>query len=116
MEQLNRIELRGNVGNVRPPLKEDGPHAVNFSVATNYVFKGRNNEAQIETTWHNIVAWNLKGMPDLTQLQVGTPVHIIGRMRQNRYTGADGVERYTFEVQASVVEILDEPLTMQASY
>jgi len=116
MEQMNRIELRGNVGGVRPPLKEDGPHAVNFSLATNYVFKVRNTEAQIETTWHNIVAWNLKGMPDLSNLQIGTPLHVIGRLRQNRYTGADGQERYTYEVIASTIEILDEPLTMQASY
>lgn len=114
MEQLNRIELRGNVGNVRPPLKEDGPKAVNFSVATNYVYKVKGTEAQIETTWHNIVAWNLK--EELEKLQVGTPVHVIGRMRQNRYTGADGVERYSWEVIASSVNILDEPLTMQASY
>ncbi len=49
MEQLNRIEIRGNVGNVNI-LKVGESRVAHFSVATNYAYKDRNGEAVIETT------------------------------------------------------------------
>ena len=40
MEQINRIELRGNVGNVK--LQNVGnSEVIRFSLATNYAFKGK---------------------------------------------------------------------------
>ena len=68
MEQLNRIELRGNVGYVRLSRVGEDSQVVNFSVATTYVYKGRNGEAVMETTWHSVVMWNLKNMPDIDRL------------------------------------------------
>lgn len=49
MEQLNRIELKGNVGNVKVQTVGDNEVA-RFSVATNYVFKGKDGQPVIETT------------------------------------------------------------------
>lgn len=115
MEQLNRIELRGNIGNVRLSQNIEN-NVVNFSVATTYVYKDRNGEAVIETTWHNVTAWKLKGMPDFESLGRGMPVRVVGRMRSNRYTGSDGIERNSYDVVASSIELLEEQLTMQASY
>jgi single-stranded DNA-binding protein len=34
----------------------------------------------------------------------GSPVHVIGRLRIQKYTGADGVERQAGEIVASKVE------------
>lgn len=63
MEQLNRIEIRGNVGNVNI-LKVGDARVAHFSVATNFAYKGRNGEPNIETTWHNVTAWEgNKGNP-----------------------------------------------------
>lgn len=56
MEQLNRLEIRGNVGNVNI-LKVGETRVAHFSVATNFAYKGRNGEPVIETTWHNVTAW-----------------------------------------------------------
>lgn len=53
MEQLNRLEIRGNVGNVNI-LKVGETRVAHFSVATNFAYKGRNGEPVIETTWHNV--------------------------------------------------------------
>lgn len=106
MESLNKIELRGNVGNVR--LAESGGSKVaNFSLATNYLYKNRDGEAAVETTWHNVVAWEVKGMPDLSRIQKGVPVYVCGRMRQTRYTGADGTEKQIYEVVANKLLIPD---------
>ena len=106
MEQLNRIELRGNVGNVR--ISDVGENRVaRFSLATNFMYRGKDNEAVVETTWHNIVAWNGKGMPDFSSIVKGAPVYVTGRLRTSRFTGSDGVERTAYEVIASRVDVLD---------
>ena len=102
IEQLNRIELRGNVGNVR--LSNVGDSTVaRFSLATNFVYKGREGDAVIETTWHNIVAWNGKGMPDLEKIEKGMPLYVCGRLRSSRFTGSDGTEKQVFEVVANKI-------------
>ena len=52
MEQLNRIELRGIVGNARIQNIGDTEMA-RFSVATDHAFKNRSGEAVIETTCYS---------------------------------------------------------------
>ena len=47
MEQLNRIEIRGHVGNVNVVAVGDAKVA-HFSVVTNFAYKSRNNEPVIE--------------------------------------------------------------------
>ena len=107
MEQLNRIELKGNVGNVR--ISDVGGNVVaNFSMATNHVYKSREGQAVVETTWFNVVAWGGKGMPDLSRIEKGMPLSVSGRMRSVRYTGQDGTERQSMEVVASKVAF-EEP-------
>ena len=106
MEQLNRIELRGNVGNIR--ISEVGESKVaRFSVATNFIYKGKDNEGVVETTWHNVVAWSGKGMPDFTAITKGAPVYVTGRIRTSRFTGSDGTEKTVYEVVASKIEVPD---------
>ena len=92
MEQLNRIELRGIVGSVY--IKEFGNAKVaNFSVATNYCYKDREGTPVIDTTWFRIVAWEGESIKNLDQIQKGAAVHVLGRVRMQRYTAADGSER-----------------------
>lgn len=100
MEQLNRIELRGNVGNIRISAAGSGQVA-RFSLATNFLYKNRDGEAVVETTWHNVVAWNTKGMPDFSLITKGCPVYVCGRLKSSKYTGSDGVERQSYEVVAN---------------
>ena len=104
MESLNRIELRGTVGS---SLTSDinGSRMCRFSVATNYAHRGRDNEPIIETTWHRVIAWEKDGR--LVEPQKGDSVEVTGRLRANRYTGADGFEYTSYEVIASEVKVLE---------
>ena len=99
MEQLNHIELRGTVGFVRQQVVNQRMVA-HLSVATNYVYKDRNGDPVIETTWHNVSAWEGKGCPDLSRIEKGSKVAVTGRLRGQRYTDSDGIERYAYEVIA----------------
>ena len=54
----------------------------------------------VETTWHNIVAWEGKGIPELDKLEKGSRVYVTGRVRQSKYTGNDGLEKQSYEAFA----------------
>ena len=104
MEQLNRVELRGTVGSVY--VKDFGnTRCVNFSVATNYCFKDREGCPVIETTWHRVIAWENRDTADAFKIKKGDSAHVLGRLRIQRYTGADGVERQAVEIVANRIHI-----------
>ena len=107
MEQLNRIELRGIVGNVRLQRFEENSVA-NLTMCTNYAYKDREGLAVIEETWHNVVVWKGRDMPDPEKITKGSRVHVVGRIRNRAFTGADGTERYICEVVASHLQILED--------
>lgn len=105
MQQLNKIELRGNVGNVRIQTVGDNEVA-HFSLATNYIYKGRDGNAVVETTWHNITAWNGKGMPDFNKIVKGAFVYASGRLRCQKFETEDHTEKQYYEVLANRVEVV----------
>jgi len=107
MEQLNRVELRGRIGNVRIS-NVSGRSVCHFSVATNSIYRNSENAVVEETTWHNCSIWSSQRLPDLSFIKVGMPVTVVGRLRNSKYTGADGVERWSTEVMASDVKALPE--------
>jgi len=103
MEQLNRVELRGTVGSVY--VKEFGnTRCVNFSVATNHCYKSSQGEPVIETT-HRVIAWEKPETSDAFTIKRGDPVHVLGRIRVQRYTGANGAELEAIEIIASRIEL-----------
>lgn len=114
MEQLNRIELKGTVGTIRVQTVGNKKVARIF-LATNYAYKGKDGEPVIETTWHNISAWESKTMPDLNKIQKGDKLYVTGRLRTQHYTGNDGVERTSLDVSAYKMQLLtgDEQFTYE---
>ncbi len=107
MEYLNKIEINGRVGNVRHG-EFNGNKVTNFSVVCEYMYKTRDGNAVIETTWFNITAWHNKDMPNLDRITKGMSVHVVGRIRNSKYTNSDGVEKQFYEVMASRVEFINE--------
>lgn len=102
MEQLNRIEIQGFVGTVNI-LNIGGDRMARFSVATNHVYKSR-GDSVIDTTWHEVVAWEgLAGIPTLDIIAKGKPIHVVGRLRRQKYVDSENVERYTCQIMASSV-------------
>ncbi len=52
------------------------------------------------------MAWENQDTADAFKMKKGDSVHVFGRLRIQRYTGADGVERQAVEIVASKVEEL----------
>ena len=104
MEQLNRIELRGIVGNAR--TQNVGEQSVTrFSVATDYLYKAKDGTPVVETTWHNCTAWSSTA-PDADKLERGKGVHLMGRLHLQRFVDANGIDRTITEVLVQSLKIL----------
>lgn len=107
MEHINRIEIQGKVGTIRINNVFDQPVA-NMSVATEHIYKNREGYVISEITWHNVVVWGEKTTADLTKVEKGTNVRVVGRLRQTKYTDAKGNEKVYYEVIASEFSIVAE--------
>lgn len=112
MECINRIEIQGTVGAVKSQTV-GGQKCYKFSVATNYAFRAKDGLAVIETTWHNVVAW--EGESDnLDKLEKGKAVNVIGRLRSVRYCKSDDSYVESFEIIARKVKVFDDAGYVQA--
>ena len=108
MQFINRIEIQGVAGVVnRHPMTSGGPNVLRFSVCTDYVFQSKDGAVVIDTTWHSVTATELNA-GELDWLQKGAKVHVVGRMRNVRYTDATGAERSFCEVVAKSVNEVKE--------
>ncbi len=112
MEQLNKVQLRGIVGSIRIQNVGNSKFA-RLTVATNLAYRGQDGCCIIETTWHNVMAWEGKDIHDLDKLEKGSNVEIVGRLKNQRYTSADGTDHSCVEIIASSLEILKENLLME---
>lgn len=111
MEQINRIELRGAVGSVSKQAYDQG-RVAHFTMATNYAYNDRNGGAVIETTWHNVTAWEGKCIPDLDEISKGAKLHVVGRLRIQKFVAQTGEEKVSVDVIANRVTVLknEDPL------
>ena len=95
---LNRITLIGNLGNdAETRFTTNNLSVTTFSLATSRSYKGRDGNWVNETTWHNVVGYNL---PDFFKeaLKKGKKFYVEGRLSKRDYTDKEGVKRYITEV------------------
>ena len=108
MEQLNKVKLIGVIGNIKIQTV-DGNRFASLSMATNYAYKDRNGCPVIETTWHNVKAWEGRRI-SLDGLEKGAYAKITGRIRNQKYTDSSGVERYQTEILANSLEKIENEI------
>ena len=95
---LNRIMLIGNLGrDAETRFTNNNVSVTTFSLATSYSYKGKDGNWVNETTWHNIVSFNLSDYFK-ENLKKGKKFYVEGRLNKRDYTDKDGVKRYTTEV------------------
>lgn len=112
MEQLNRVELRGVVGSLRHQKVGDKTCS-HINVATSRAYKDRNGVAVIETTWHQVIAWEGPNTEDVARIEKGSKVYVLGRIRNARYVGKDDQERESSEIVASRLMLMDTAENLQ---
>ena len=105
MEFINHIELAGVVGRVRIQQVVDRIVA-NISLITEECYKDNSSCAVIETTWHNVVAWQSADMPSLDSIERGSHLNVQGRLRARRYSDANGDSHILYEVVAASIRLI----------
>ena len=105
---INKVILIGNLGR-DPEIRtlESGAKVGKFSVATNESYRDKNNEWQTLTEWHNIVVWRSLADRAERELKKGSMVYVEGKLTHRTWQDKDGVERYTTEVVANVLRLLE---------
>ena len=98
---VNKVILVGNLGR-DPEIRyaQDGTKIVTFSMATSENWKDKNTgERREKTEWHRVVLFNER-LGDVAEkyLHKGSKVYIEGALQTRKWTGNDGVEKYTTEV------------------
>jgi len=120
---INKVILVGNLGR-KPEIRytANGTPVANFSVATTERFgTDETGQRKERTEWHRCVAWRKLAEICVQYLDKGTKVYLEGRIRQNDYTGQDGIKRRSFDIQIDQMEILtpkgvQEPVPDEPSY
>ena len=105
---VNKVILVGNVGN-EPECRTmpNGNSVANISVATSESWKDKNtSEQQERTDWHRVVFFNRLAEIVEQYVKKGSKLYIEGRL-QTRSWEQDGIKRYTTEIVANEMQMLD---------
>lgn len=112
---LNKVLLIGRLGK-KPEvnyIQPDVPVA-RFSLATTEVYKTREGEKRETTEWHNIVVWRNTAKFAENYLDKGMLVYVEGKLQTRKWDGQDGATRYTTEIIADQIKILEKKSTSQS--
>ena len=106
MENLNRIELTGHVGLVKVhEVGKDCEKVARFQLCTVCKWWHKyDRHWVIETDWHSVTAWEGQKGIDFKAIEKGKAVHVVGRLKMNRYIDCENEEHISYVVIASKVE------------
>jgi len=105
---VNKVILVGNVGG-DPETKQlpSGGSVTNLTIATSEAWKDKNTgEKQERTEWHRVVFFNRLAEIVAQYTSKGSKLYIEGSLRTRQWE-QDGVKRYTTEIVASEMQMLD---------
>ena len=104
---INKVILVGNLGNDPETRYTQGGMAVTkASLATTSVRKDKDGNTQERTEWHRVTFFGKLGEIAGEYLRKGSQVYVEGSIRYDKYTGQDGVERYTTDIIADEMQML----------
>lgn len=108
---LNKVLIIGNLGTA-PEVRytQNGMAIAVLSVATTETWKDKQTGEQREQTeWHRVVMYRRLAEIVEKYLRKGSKVYIEGKLQTRKWTGEDNIERYTTEVVANEMQMLDGP-------
>ncbi len=105
---INKVILVGNLGNDPDTKYTQGGMAITrISLATTSVRKGKDGAEPIERTeWHRVVFFGKLGEIAGEYLRKGSSVYVEGSLRYDKYTGQDGVEKFSTDIVADEMQML----------
>ena len=114
---INKVILIGNLG-VEPEIRylPSGSAVATVSVATTDSRKDKQTGEQKEyTEWHRVVFFNRLAEIVGEYLHKGSKLYIGGRLQTRKWQDKTGVDRYTTEIVANEMQMLDSRGSNNAS-
>ena len=105
---VNKATLIGRLGK-DPEVRytPDGTMITNFNLATDEQWKDKNGEKVQKTEWHRIVTFGKLAEICGNYLVKGKLIFIEGRIQTRSWEDKDGVKRFTTEIVANNMQMLD---------
>jgi single-strand DNA-binding protein len=106
---LNKVTLIGRLG-ADPEVKymPSGGAVTNIGLATTRRWKDRQTgERRDETEWHRVTFFNRVAEVAGEYLRKGSLIYIEGRIRTRKWQDQNGQDRYTTEIIAEQMQMLD---------
>lgn len=108
MASVSKVTIIGNLG--RDPENRylpSGEQVTSISVATTDRWRDKATGEQKEATeWHRISFFGKLAEIAGQYLKKGSPVYVEGKLRTQKYTDEDGIERYQTSIIASTMQML----------
>lgn len=106
---INKVILIGNLGkDPETRFTPQGTAVSNFSVATDESYKdGKTGQIVPRTEWHNVACFNRLAEIARDYLKKGSKVYIEGRLQTRKWQDKNGQDRYTTEIIAGEMQMLD---------
>lgn len=115
---VNKVILVGNLG-ADPEVRymPSGGAVATLNIATSEMWKDKQSGAQQEKTeWHRVVLFNKLGEIAGEYLKKGAKVYIEGKLRTRKWQDKSGQDRYTTEIVADEMQMLDRAAGGAGSY
>ena len=116
---INRVILVGNLTRDAEAVPTSGKAMTRMRVATSSQWTDGEGNKQESAEFHSVVSFGRLAEVCALYCSKGRRVYIEGKLRTRDYEGSDGVRRYTTEIVAGIVKLLqprpaDEPVSEPA--
>ena len=106
---VNKVILVGTLGkDPETRYMPSGGAVTNLRIATNEQWKDKQTgEQQERTEWHSIAMFGRLAEIAAEYLRKGSQVYVEGKIRTRKWQDKEGKDRYTTEIIASEMQMLD---------
>jgi len=114
---INKVILIGHLGdNVKVHYFDGGGSVGRFPLATNESYTNKTTGEKVTNTeWHNIVVRNKAAEICEKYLTKGDKIYLEGRIKNRKWQGEKGEDRYTTEIIVNEFTFLTTKKEMQSS-
>lgn len=115
---VNKVILIGNLGS-DPEVRytPSGSAVANVNLATSETWRDKQTgELQDRTEWHRVVFFNRLAEIVGEYLRKGSKIYIEGTLRTRKWTDKNEIDRYTTEIIANEMHILDSRNTQDKPF
>ena len=115
---VNKVILIGNLG-ADPEVRytPSGSAVANLTLATSETWRDKQSgELQDRTEWHRVVFFNRLAEIVGEYLRKGSKIYVEGSLRTRKWQDCNGVDRYTTEIIANEMHMLDSRGAGSASH